>query len=242
MTSKFLRSVLAIAVLSMILGLTTSAFAQTGGAAPAGAASAPATAAPTTPITTGTGSKIGTINIQEAVIASNEGQRDFGALSKKLEPKQNELKQQNDELEALQKQLQTQTDKLNDDARATLVKQIETKTKAFDRAVQDAQEDAQNQQKEIFQRILQKMGTPVIVKYAQDNGFAMVFDTSNGWPQSPLLWANERVDITRAVVDIYNAQSGVPAPAPAGGAAAKPAAPKPAAPKPAAPAPNAPPK
>jgi len=229
MTSKFLRSVLAIAVLSMILGLTTSAFAQTGGAAPAGSASAPATAAPTTPITTGTGSKIGTINIQEAVIASNEGQRDFGALSKKLEPKQNELKQQNDELEALQKQLQTQTDKLNDDARATLVKQIETKKKAFDRAVQDAQEDAQNQQKEIFQRILQKMGTPVIVKYAQDNGFAMVFDTSNGWPQSPLLWANERVDITRAVVDIYNAQSGVPAPAPSGGAAAKPAAPKPAA-------------
>jgi len=241
MTSKFLRSILAIAVSSTIFGLAISAFAQTGGAAPAGAATSPAAPAAST-ITTGTGTKLGTINIEQAVIGTNEGQRDFEALRKKLEPKQNELKQQNDELEALQKQLQTQTDKLNDDARATLVKQIETKKKAFDRAVQDAQEDAQNQQKEIFQRILQKMGTPVIVKYAQDNGFAMVFDTSNGWPQSPLLWANERVDITRAVVDIYNAQSGVPAPAPAGGAAAKPAAPKPAAPKPAAPAPNAPPK
>src|SRR5580658_3599662 len=238
MTSKFLRSVLAIAVLSMSLGLTTSAFAQTGGAAPAGAASAPATAAPTTPITTGTGSKIGTINIQEAVIASNEGQRDFGALSKKLEPKQNELKQQNDELEALQKQLQTQTDKLNDDARATLVKQIETKKKSFDRSVQDAQEDAQNQQKEIFQRILQKMA-PVIVKHAQENGFAMIVDTSNPWPQSPILWYGEQGDITKSVVDLYNTQSGVPAPA---AAAAKPAVPKPAAPKPAAPASTTPPK
>src|SRR5580658_2107457 len=223
MTSKFLRSVLAIAVLSMSLGLTTSAFAQTGGAAPAGAASAPATAAPTTPITTGTGSKIGTINIQEAVIASNEGQRDFGALRKKLEPKQSELKSQNDELEGLQKQLQTQTDKLNDDARATLVKQIETKKKSFDRSVQDAQEDAQNQQKEIFQRILQKMA-PVIVKHAQENGFAMIVDTSNPWPQSPILWYGEQGDITKAVVDIYNTQSGVPAPA-ATGAAAKPAGP-----------------
>src|SRR5580658_3337192 len=196
MTSKFLRSFLAIAVFSII-----SAWAQTGGAAPAGAASSPASSASTTTIATGTGSKLGTINIEQAVLGSNEGQRDFEALRKKLEPKQNELKGQNDELEALQKQLQTQTDKLNDDARATLVKQIETKKKSFDRSVQDAQEDAQNQQKEIFQRILQKMGTPVIVKYAQDNGFAMVFDTSNGWPQSPLLWANERVDITRAVVD-----------------------------------------
>src|SRR5580700_4306831 len=235
MTSKFLRSVLAIAVLSMSLGLTTSAFAQTGGAAPAGAASAPATTAITTPTPSVTGTKLGTINIQEAVIGSNEGQRDFGALSKKLEPKQSELKAQNDELEALQKQLQTQQDKLNEDARATLVKQIETKKKSFDRSVQDAQEDAQNQQKEIFQRILQKMA-PVIVKHAQENGFAMIVDTSNPWPQSPILWYGEQGDITKAVVDAYNTQSGIAAPAPATGAAAKPAPLKPAAPKPAAPA------
>ncbi len=237
MTSKFLRSVLAIAVFSMI-----SAWAQTGSAAaPAGGGSSPAApATSTTTIATGTGSKLGTINIEQAVIGTNEGQRDFEALRKKLEPKQNELKSQNDELEALQKQLQTQQDKLNEDARATLVKQIETKKKSFDRAVQDAQEDAQNQQKEIFQRILQKMA-PVIVKHAQESGFAMVMDTSNPWPQSPLLWYGEQGDITKAVVELYNAQSGVPAPAAAGGAAPKPAVPKPAAPKPVAPTPTAPP-
>jgi hypothetical protein len=38
--------------------------------------------------------------------------------------------------------------------------------------------------------------------------------------------AGEGVDITKPVVDIYNTQSGVPAPA-STGAAAKPAAPKP---------------
>jgi outer membrane protein len=226
MTSKFLRSVLAIAVVSMI-----SAWAQTGGAAPTSTASSPAAPAASTTVTTGTGTKVGTINIQEAVVGSNEGQRDFGALSKKLEPKQNELKSQNDELESLQKQLQTQGDKLNEEARATLVKQIETKKKSFDRAVQDAQEDAQGQQKEIFTRILQKMA-PSIIKYAQDNGLGMIIDTSNPWPQSPVLWADEpKIDITKPVVEMYNAQSGIPAPAPAG--AAKPAAPKPAAPKPA---------
>jgi outer membrane protein len=172
-------------------------------------------------------------------MGSNEGQRDFEALRKKLEPKQNELKQQNDELEALQKQLQNQGEHLNEDARATLVKQIETKKKSFDRSVQDAQEDAQNQQKEIFQRILQKMA-PVIVKHAQDGGYAMVMDTSNPWPQSPLLWYGEQGDITREVVDLYNAKSGVPAPA-TPGAAVRPAAPKPATPKPAAPKSTTPP-
>jgi outer membrane protein len=234
MTSKFLRSVLAIAVFSMI-----SAWAQTGSAAPAGAGSSPAAPATSPTVTTGTGTKLGTINIEQAVVGSNEGQRDFEALRKKLEPKQNELKSQNDELQSLQEQLQKQGDKLNEDARAALVKQIETKKKSFDRAVQDAQEDAQNQQKEIFQRILQKMA-PVIVKHAQENGFALVMDTSNPWPQSPVLWYGEGGDITKAVVDLYNTQSGVPAPAATAGAPSKPAAPKPAAAKPAAPKPTAP--
>jgi outer membrane protein len=237
MTRKLLRSILAIAVVSMI-----SAFAQTSSAAPTGAAGSPATGSPAAPaasptIATGTGTKIGTINIEQAVVGTNEGQRDFEALKKKLEPKQNELKGQNDELENLQKQLQTQGDKLNEDARASLVKQIEVKKKSFDRSVQDAQEDAQNQQKEIFQRILQKMA-PVIVKHAQDSGYAMIVDTSNPWPQSPVLWYGEGGDITRAVVDLYNTQSGVPAPASSG--AAKPTAPKPTAPKPMAPKPAAP--
>jgi outer membrane protein len=216
-----LRSVLAIALFSVI-----SAWAQTGGAAtpsaPSAAVASPAAAASTT------GTKVGTINVEAAVFGSNEGRRDADALQKKLEPKQNELKGQNDELEALQKQLQNQSDKLNDEAKATLVKQIETKKKSLDRAVQDFQEEGQNQGKEIFSRILQKMA-PTIVKYSQDNGFQLIVDTSNQWPQSQVLWSGEGVDITKAIVDAYNVSSGVPAPA----AAAKPPAPKPAAPKPA---------
>jgi outer membrane protein len=242
MTRKFLRSVLAFAVVSLISVSMISARAQAGGAVPSSPGAADASTTPSTPaaIATGAGSKVGTINIEQAVFASNEGQRDFEALKKKLDPKQNELKSQNDELESLQKQLQTQGDKLNEDARASLVKQIETKKKSFDRAVQDAQEDAQNQQKEIFQRILQKMA-PVIVKHAQDTGYAMIVDTSNPWPQSPILWYGEGGDITKAVVDLYNTQSGVPAPAGAG-VAPKPAAQKATTPKPAAPKTTDPPK
>jgi outer membrane protein len=230
MTSKFttstlLRSLLALAVISMI-----SASAQTSTAATDGPAAAPAASAPTAPLVTGAGTRIGTINIEQAVLGSNEGQRDFQALQKKLEPKQSELKSQNDELQALQEQLQKQGDKLNEEAKSTLVQQIETKKKSFDRAVQDAQEDAQNQQKEIFQRILQKMA-PVIIKHAQAGGYAMIVDTSNPWPQSPILWYGEGGDITKAVVDLYNTQSGVPAPAAAGPAAPKPTTTKPATPK-----------
>lgn len=232
MKSKFTRILLATAFV-----ISVAALAQTGSAAAAPAAAKPASAAPATPAVTGPGTKIGTISMEQAIFATNEGRRDFEALSKKLEPKQNELKGSNDEIESLKKQLNTQGDKLNDDARASLVKQIETKQKSLDRQLQDAREDAQNQQNEIAQRILQKMG-PMLVKYAADNGFGVIIDTSNPWPNGPVLWAGPAVDITRPVVELYNAQSGVPAPAPRPAAtrpstpSARPATTTPAAPKP----------
>jgi outer membrane protein len=250
MTSKLVRFFLATAFV-----LSITALAQNNSAA-AALPAAPSAAAPAATNPAG-GTKIGTVNIEQAIFASNEGQRDFEALNKKLEPKQNELKGMNDEVESLKKQLSTQGEKLNDAARATLVKQIEQKQKALERSVQDAREDAGNQQNEIAQRILQKLA-PVLVKYAGENGFGMIMDISKPWPEGPVLWAGASVDITKPVVDLYNAQSGVPAPvrpaaaakpagAATGGAASKPAgaatgapATKPAAPpaKPATPPPN----
>ena len=232
MTSKVVRILVAV-----VLGLSAFAIAQ----APAGNATSPAavpnapSAASATPAATGT--KVGSINIELAISASNEGQRDLEALSKKLGPKQTELKTASDELESLQKQLNEQGSKMNDDAAANLRKTIETKKKTFDRNVQDAREEAQNQQGEIMQRILQKMA-PVIVKYATDNGFGMIIDTSQPWPQGPVVWYGQAVDITQPVVEAYNVKSGVPAPP----KPAATAAPKPAGTTPAKPAATTPPK
>jgi outer membrane protein len=230
MTSKFVRF-----FMPAVLAVSVGALAQNAALPAAPSAAANNAAAPLAANATGT--RIGTINVEQAIFATNEGQRDFEALSKKLEPKQNELKGLNDEVEALKKQLNTQGEKLNDDSRGTLVKQIEQKQKSLERQVQDARDDAQNQQNEIAQRILQKMG-PMMVKYASDNGCGVLLDTSNPWPNGPVMWAGPAVDITKPVVDLYNTQSGVPAPVrpaaskPAAAPGTRPATTTPAAPKP----------
>ncbi len=228
MTSKLVRFLTFSAFV-----LSIAALAQTGSSA-AALPSAPS-ADPTTSAA-GVAGKIGTINIEQAIFASNEGQRDFEQLSKKLEPKQVDLKGRSDELDALKKQLQAQSDKLNDEARNNLVKQIDQKQKSFDRDVQDARDDAQSQQNEIAQKILQKMA-PLLSNYAKENGYGLILDTSQPWPQGPVIMAGPPFDITKTIVDAYNAQSGVAAPAtkpaatrpatthPATTPAAKPAAP-----------------
>jgi len=238
-TSKLTTCKFARVTVAVVFGLSLFALAQANPAAGAPPAAptpnAPSAAAAAAPKATGT--KVGTINIEQAIFASNEGRRDFDALAKKFEPKQNELKGLADEIDSLNKQLNAQQDKLNDESRDKLVKQIETKKKSFDRATQDAQEDFQAQQGEIGNKILTKMA-PLIVRYSSENGYGMILDTSQQWPRGPVIWYGPAVDITQPIVETYNVQSGVPAPA-AGSTPTKPV--RPATAKPAAPA-STPPK
>jgi outer membrane protein len=207
MKLTLMRSLTVVAIL-----FSAAALAQTGGSS-AALPAAPGAAGDPPEATTPTGTKIGTINVEGAIIASNEGQRDFEALSKKLEPKQNELKGRNDEIEGLKKQLIAQGDKLNEDAKAALQKQIDTKQKALERDAQDARDDASSQESEIAQRILQKMA-PMIDEYVKKNGFALIIDSSqnNSWPNGPVFWNTGALDITKQVVEAYNIKSGVPPP------------------------------
>jgi outer membrane protein len=219
MTRKLFRFILPAAL------LTVTALAQTGTAAAANPA-APAASSATT--------RIGIINIQNAIVLTNEGRRDFESLQKKFEPTQSTLNNLNQEIDNLKKQLQTQGDKLNEQARNDMVKSIEAKTKTLQRQAEDAQTDFQAQQNEIANRIGGKL-LEVLDKYAKQGGYSVILDVSG--QASPVLWASQTTDVTQDIVNSYNAQSSVPPPAPGAaakpvGSSSRPAAPKPPAPKP----------
>ena len=214
-----------LAVCIAVLALSALAAAQAGGAAPA----------PSTPASVPV--KVGVISIQLAIAFSNEGQRDFGILRKKFEPKQAEINTLNKELEDLKKQLAAQTNVASDEARASLALNIQQKEKVLRRTAEDAESDFRAQQSELANKIGNKiMG--VLDQYAKANGFAVVLNNDDQNPQNPILWAGPSVDITRPVLEAYNVVSGVPAPPPpppqapsaakpgaGGGAAAAPAKP-----------------
>jgi outer membrane protein len=211
----------------LLVLVSMASLAQTGSATPSPAASTPA------PAINQSNVKVGVIDMQGAIAGSNEGQRDFEALAKKFEPRRLELQKLNTDIEDQKKQLTNAGDKMSPEAHETLVKSIETKTKSLQRQAEDAQNEFQQQQNEIAQRILQKMA-PVITKYVSDNGYGLLLDASSPWPQGPVVVATQAVDITKSVVDAYNAQSGVPAPAKTGATTPRPATTTPGVAKPAA--------
>jgi outer membrane protein len=194
--------------LGLSLGASTAALAQGAGAA-----------APAVP-------KVGIVQIQAAIANTNEGKKELDVLQQRFSPKQAELKNMNDEIEGLKKQLQTQGDKLSDEERANRVRTIEAKQKTLQRNYDDFQSEAQQAEQEVLNRLGTKM-LKVMEDYAAKNGYTVIMDASN--PQTPVLYASASSNITQQLVDAYNAAN--PAAAPAA-PAPKPAASAPAPKKP----------
>jgi outer membrane protein len=165
------------------------------------------------------GTKVGIVSVQEAIANTNEGKKELEALNQKFASRQAALQTQSDELENMKKQLQAQGDKLSDEERNTRIRTVTEKQKSLQRSAEDYQNEVQQAEQEILNRLGKKM-LDVLEKYARDNGYAVVMDVSN--PQTPVMYANPGTNITNQLVEAYNAESPVAAPAP------KPAATKPA--------------
>lgn len=177
------------------------------------------------------GQKIATIHIQNALVGTKEGQKAAAALQAKVEPRRKAIEAKQAEIAAKQAEVNKSRNTMAEAKLASLQREIDSLQKSLQRDSQDAQEELQQDQDKVLNELGGKMMV-VIDKYAKDNGFAMVIDIST--QQSPVLWASNGLDITTAVVELYDKNTPGMSAAPAGGAApgamAPPAAAKKAAP------------
>lgn len=168
--------------------------------------------------------KVGIINIQDAIIRTEEGQKAAKALQEKFTPRQQALEKQKRELEDLQAQLNKGRNTMSEDARNKLIRDIDLKTKNLQRDNDDASADFQQEEGKLINGIGQKM-MAVIDKYAKEKGYQIILDISS--PQSPVLYAVNTVDITTDIIGLYDKNPGGGAAAAAGSGAAAPAVSKP---------------
>jgi outer membrane protein len=177
--------------------IQTVALAQAPAAAPA---AAPAVA-PT---------KVAVIQIQAALASTKEGQKAAAELEIKLGPRKKELEGKQAEIKDLQDRLQRGGNTLSDSAKEDLTRNIDGKTKSYNRQLEDAQAELEQEQQKLVNGLGQKMMS-VIDKYAHENGFAIVLDVSN--QNTPVLYASSTIDITKEVIDLYDKTVFTPTPA-----------------------------
>ena len=145
--------------------------------------------------------KVGIINIQNAIVSTQDGQKAIKTLEEKSAPRRKDLEAKQAAIAALQNTLKTSSNTASEDTKRKLTGDIDAKTKSFNRDVEDAQAEAEQDQAKLLNEIGGKM-MAVIDKYATDKGYALVIDVSA--QQSPVLYASNSIEITRDIVALYD--------------------------------------
>jgi len=148
--------------------------------------------------------KIGLVNIQEAILSTAEGKKNMADLQKKYEPRRQEVQKLNQDIQAINDQLQKQAATLSDDEQRRLNRDLEDKQKILKRTTEDAQADFGTDRDEMFRRIGQKL-VKQIDDYARQNGFSLII----GSDQVPIYYAAKEVDLTEQIVRLYDAANPV---------------------------------
>jgi Skp family chaperone for outer membrane proteins len=145
--------------------------------------------------------KVALVNIQDAMVATSDGQTANQQLEAEFAPKKAKIETEHKAIAALEDKLQ-QTN-LSDDDRKKLGKELDDKTILVNLETDQDDADLAAAQKKVLAELGKRM-VAVIADYAAHNGYAMVFDISSS--QAPRLYAENATDITRQVVAAYESK------------------------------------
>src|SRR5271170_853903 len=174
---------LAVPALAALLMAPAAIWAQTGGAA------APAV------------TKIGVIDVQVAITSTAEGKQAAAELQSQFAPRQTELTNMQKQMEDIQTRLRTGQTTLSDDEKARLGREGEQLQRTYQRRSQDAQDDFNEAQREVVDRIGRRM-IDVLNKYSRDNGYSIIFDRAG--QSSPVIFAANSTDVTQEIIRLFD--------------------------------------
>jgi outer membrane protein len=142
--------------------------------------------------------KVAVINLQRAVLESNEIKKASTALETKFKPRQQELEKLQADLERIQQQLQAGQGKLSPQGEADLQAEGTRKQTTMQRKSEDLQRDVDAERNEVLAKSSKQM-QEVVSKLAAEKGYDVVVDISNTVFFKPAL------EITNDAITAYNA-------------------------------------
>src|SRR6516225_6382714 len=145
--------------------------------------------------------KVGVINIRGAIGSTAEGKQAQAELQSQFAPRQTEIENMNKQINDLRQRLAACEGKCSQDEIQRLTAQGQRLTTQFDRKNNELQEDSNAALGDVIDRIGRKM-VDVLDKYARENGYTMVLDSSA--QNTPILFSSPQIDVTQDIVRLYD--------------------------------------
>jgi outer membrane protein len=138
------------------------------------------------------------VDLQAAMVGTKDGKKAADELAAKVNPRKKDFEQRQAEVDRLRDQLREAKD---DDRKAEIAADIDLKVKRLERDTQDAEDQLSAEEQKLADRLGPKL-IATVNQYASEHGLAIIFDKSNAG--SPVVFAAEEVDLTKAVIEAYD--------------------------------------
>lgn len=157
-------------------------------------------------------SRVAVIDVRKVLADSAQGKQAFDRMKKMQEERAGRVQKMDEELKALDTQINQKKISLSDDKLVELQKQFSDKKIGLQRFAQDAEREL-TEARDRSLADLEKQILPVINQIGKEMGFAAIFNKY----ESGLVFASDAIDITDVVVKRFNEMAkpaAAPAPAP----------------------------
>ena len=145
--------------------------------------------------------KIGVVNLQLAITSTAEGKKAAADLQSQFAPRQIELQDMQKRIDEVRANLQAGQNSMRPDEKAALSTEEANLTRVFQRKQQEAQEDFNDAQQDIVNRLGLKV-VDILAKYAKIHEYALIVDNSS--PQSLIIFALSENDVTQDIIRLYD--------------------------------------
>jgi outer membrane protein len=155
---------------------------------------------------TGSGIKIAVIDTEKILLTSATGKKALADLKKLQEQKENEARTKQQEIKDLQAKISDGRLSLAQDKLSEMEKQLEDKLINLRRFQEDANSELGKRRDQVLAQIDQKV-MPVINQVGKEMGYTLIFRKF----ESGLIYADEAVDITAAIIQRLDGAAAAPA-------------------------------
>ena len=145
--------------------------------------------------------KLGFVSLDRAAaesMAGKEARETFEAQYKKIEA---EIMKEKEDIEKMGETFQKQGMMLTGDVRREKEKELVRRQRDYERMVKDSEAELKIKQAELTNDMLEDL-IPIVQKYGQENKFTFIFEQA----KSALLYGDEALDCTDAIISLYDEQ------------------------------------
>lgn len=141
--------------------------------------------------------KIGWVDLQRVINASEEGQQAQAEIQKKADEYTRQADELKAELAALAADYKNQEGVLTAAARSEKQDKISRLETEYNRFVQDSRDELSRAEQRTLQGLLQTIGK-LVVEFGEQQGYALILEAGN------ILYGSTSIEVTDAIIALYN--------------------------------------